>query len=84
MTTILSANGLIEITEEFRKADALKPGQRCEIERLGHGEYRLKLDAGAPADNWVQWLLACPKKGWFVEPDRSEMTSLQAPAHFTE
>ncbi len=34
MTTILSANGLLEIPEEFRKADDLKPGQRCDIERV--------------------------------------------------
>lgn len=87
MTTILSANGLIEIPEEFRKADALKPGQRCEIERVGQGEYRVRVADGeerATGGNWVEWLLACPEKGWFVEPDRSELTSLQAPAHFAE
>ena len=87
MTTILSANGLIEIPEEFRKADALKPGQRCDIERVGQGEYRVRVADGeesATRRSWVEWLLACPEKGWFVEPDRSEMTSLQAPAHFSE
>ena len=74
MTTILSANGLIEIPEEFRKADALKPGQRCDIERIGQGEYRVRVaDEAMPTErNWVEWLLACPEKGWFVEPDRSE------------
>jgi hypothetical protein len=83
MTTILPANVLIEIPEEFRMADALKPGQRCEIELVGQGEYRLRVENGsAPDDNWVDWLLACPEKGWFVEADRSEMTSLQTPAHF--
>ena len=86
MTTILSANGLIEIPEEFRKADALKPGQRCDIERVGHGEYRVRIadGAGGQSKNWVEWLLACPEKGWFAEPDRSERTSLQPPTHFAE
>ncbi len=85
MTTILSAEGLLEIPEAFRKADALQPGQRCEIERVGRGEYRLRMgEIGAAAGNWVEWLLACPEKGWFVEPDRSERTSLQPPALFAE
>ena len=86
MTTILSANGLLEIPEEFRKTDDLKPGQRCDIERVGRGDYRVRTgDAGATAGgNWVEWLLACPEKGWFGEPDRSEMTSLQPPSHFSE
>ncbi len=84
MTTILSAKGMIEIPEEFRKADALKPGQRCDIERVGHGDYRVRMaeDGMEPGQNWVEWLLACPEKGWFVEPDRSERTSLVAPTHF--
>ena len=34
--------------------------------------------------NWVEWLLACPEKGWLGEPDRSERTSLQPPSHFSE
>ena len=62
MTTTLPANGLIEIPEEFRKADALKPGQRCDIERVGKGEYRVRVADGDECDtsgSWVDWLLAC-------------------------
>ena len=83
MTRVLSANGTIEIPEEFRAADELKPGQRCDVERVGHGEYRVRAAEGA-GRNWVEWLLACPEKGWFVEPERAERTSLQAPSHFAE
>lgn len=83
MTRILSANGAIEIPAEFRTADDLKPGQACDVERVSHGEYRVRVaeDAGR---NWVEWLLACPEKGWFVEPERTEQTSLQPPTHFAE
>jgi len=88
MTTILSANGLIEIPEEFRKADSLKPGQRCEIERVGHGEYRVRVEeqaaAGQPRERLIDVLLSCPVKDWWVEPDRSERTSLQPPSIFGE
>lgn len=85
MTTTLFENGLIQIPEVFRTADALKAGQRCDIERLGHGEYRLRVEeSGGGERNWVQWLLDCPEKGWLGEADRSELTSLEPPAVFAE
>lgn len=85
MTTILSANGSLEIPEEFRRTDDLQPGQRCDIERVGRGEYRVRTAVAGEISggNWVEWLLACPEKGWLDEPDRSELTSLQPPSHFS-
>lgn len=88
MTTTISAEGLIEIPAAFRTADALHAGQPVEIERTGRGEYRVRVasaaeQAGSPGD-LVSWLLACPEKDWFVEPDRSEMTSLEKPKLFEE
>jgi len=72
MTTLLSANGLIEIPEVFRKADALKPGQRCDIERLGQGEYRVSVQTtGArPKARLIDVLRSCPVKGFFVPMER--------------
>lgn len=88
MTTILSAEGFIEIPEEFRKVDALTPGQRCDIERVGHGEYRVRIaDSIAPRqpkERLIDVLRSCPVKDWWVEPDRSERTSLEPPAIFSE
>ena len=88
MTTILSAECLLEIPEEFRKADALRPGQRCEIERVGHGEYRVMVsDAAAtdaPKERLIDVLRSCPVKDWWVEPDRSERTALESPGLFAE
>jgi hypothetical protein len=86
MTTILSADGLLEIPEAFRKADALKPGQRCDIERLGQGEYRVSVEVppneGPP--DLVSWLFACPEKDWWVEPDRRERSPLKPSTVFDE
>ena len=76
MTTFISAEGLIEIPEVFRKTDALLPGQRCEIERAGSGEYRVHVatDDGSPRQSLVDWLLACPEKDWFMPTERTETT----------
>jgi hypothetical protein len=88
MTTILSANGLLEIPEVFRKADDLKPGQRCDIERVGQGEYRVRVGCSAslaqPKERLIDVLRSCPVKDWWVEPDRSERTSLESPTLFAE
>lgn len=86
MTTTLTANGLLEIPEVFRKADALKPGQRCEIERVGQGDYRVRVEkeTDATAPDLVDWLLACPAKDWWVESDRSERTKLKPSTLFDE
>lgn len=78
MTTILSANGLIEIPEVYRKADALKPGQPCEIERTGQGEYRLHMGTTSPLappkERLVDLLLRCPAKGFLVMDAGAETT----------
>jgi hypothetical protein len=87
MTITLSANGLLEIPEVFRKADALKPGQRCDIERVGEGDYRVRVEKmadTAPKERLIDVLLSCPVKDWWVEPDRSERTSLKPPILFDE
>lgn len=88
MTTHLSPNGLLEIPEEFRKADDLKPGQRCEIERLGHGEYHVRvreeISEGEQKERLFDVLRSCPVKDWWVEPDRGERTSLEPSPLFAE
>ena len=88
MTTILSAGGLIEIPEIFRLADALKPGQRCEIERVAQGEYRVLVGEGAAAEVKGERLLdvlrSCPVKDWWQEPDRGERISMNPPGLFVE
>ena len=77
MKTTVSDNGQITLPQTLRRKDRIRAGQQFEIERLKAGEYLLKKkpDASASADNkgFVDWLLACPEKGWF-QPMTSEST----------
>lgn len=58
---------------ELRRQDRLEAGQEFEIERVRRGEYRLVRRASRPNAGLVDWLLACPDKGFFV-PIASEPT----------
>ena len=71
--TVVSSKGQIVLPAEFRKMDGIRPGQEFDVERLQHGDYRLVRRASPPNDGAVDWLLACPGKGYFVPVD-SELT----------
>ena len=73
MKTRVSSKGQIVLPAEMRKKDRIKAGQQFEIERLGNGEYRLVRLPEANGEGVVDWLLACPVKGYFVPID-SEST----------
>jgi bifunctional DNA-binding transcriptional regulator/antitoxin component of YhaV-PrlF toxin-antitoxin module len=68
----MSSKGQIGLPAELRERDRVAPGQEFDVERVGHGEYRLVRRA-APNEGIVDWLLACPQKGFFV-PVESEST----------
>ena len=57
---------------EFRRRDRIEAGQEFEIERVNRGEYRL-VRRTPTNQGLVDWLLACPDKGFFV-PIESEST----------
>ncbi len=73
MKTVISSKGQIVLPAELRQQDRILPGQRFEIERLEAGQYLLKKEEEPTNEGCVDWLLACPEKGWF-EPIRSEST----------
>lgn len=73
MKTTLSSKGQIVLPAEFRSADAIRPGQVFDIERIEAGEYRLTKRPMPANDGVVDWLLSCPTKGYF-EPIPSEST----------
>jgi AbrB family looped-hinge helix DNA binding protein len=73
MKTTVSSKGQIVLPADLRERDRIMPGQRFEIERLEAGRYLLKKEPVPDNGGVVDWLLACPEKGWF-EPIASEST----------
>ena len=76
MNTTLSTRGQLVLPAEIRRQDNLRPGQEFEVERIDRGEYRLVLRGSRPNEGLVDWLLACPDKGFFVPVDSEDTDSL--------
>ena len=66
MRTRISSKGQIVLPAEIRQQDRIEAGQEFEVERLERGEYRLTRLSAPPNEGVVDWLLACPEKGFFV------------------
>jgi AbrB family looped-hinge helix DNA binding protein len=73
MKTTVSTKGQLILPAELRQRDNIEPGQEFEVERIDRGEYRLLRREPPPNEGLVDWLLACPEKGYFV-PIESEST----------
>lgn len=73
MKTTISTKGQLILPAEIRQQDDIQPGQEFEVERIDRGEYRLLRRKPSPNAGLVDWLLACPEKGYFV-PIESEST----------
>ena len=75
MKTKLSSKGQIVLPAELRQQDGIEAGQEFDVERVDRGEYRLVRRPAQPNEGVVDWLLACPDKGFFV-PIESESTDV--------
>jgi AbrB family looped-hinge helix DNA binding protein len=73
MKTRVSSKGQIVLPAELRERDSIEAGQEFEVERIERGEYRLIRLAAPSNQGTIDWLLACPEKGFFV-PISSEST----------
>jgi len=73
MVTRISSKGQVVLPAELRRQDRIEPGDEFEIERVDAGEYRLVRRRPPANQGLVDWLLACPEKGFFV-PIVSEST----------
>jgi AbrB family looped-hinge helix DNA binding protein len=73
MRTVVSTKGQIVLPVELRTEDSIVAGDSFEIEKVRAGEYLIKRVDAAPNKGLVDWLLACPVKGYF-EPIPSEST----------
>jgi len=76
MKTTMSSKGQIVLPAEIRLQDRIEPGQEFDIERLDCGEYRLKRRSLAPNEGVVDWLFACPEKGFFVRVESESTDTL--------
>jgi AbrB family looped-hinge helix DNA binding protein len=76
MKTTISSKGQIVLPAEFRQEDDVQAGQEFEVERLDRGEYRLVRTTPVPNQGVVDWLRACPGKGFFVEIESETTDSL--------
>jgi bifunctional DNA-binding transcriptional regulator/antitoxin component of YhaV-PrlF toxin-antitoxin module len=66
MNTRVSAKGWIVLPPKIRQQDDIRRGQVFRIERIGRGEYRLVRCEPHANEGLVDWLLACPEKGFFA------------------
>ena len=66
MKTTVSTKGQIVLPAEFRHQDGIAAGQSFDVERVECGEYRLVRCEPPPNQGLMDWLLACPGKGFFV------------------
>jgi AbrB family looped-hinge helix DNA binding protein len=71
--TTISSKGQIVLPAALREQDNIEPGEEFTVERIDRGEYRLVRRAPKPNEGVLDWLLACPEKGFFV-PIESEST----------
>ncbi len=76
MKTVVSSKGQVVLPAEFRQRDRILPGQRFDVERLDEGRYLLTKSGAADNDGLVDWLLACPDKGWFVQIESESTDTL--------
>jgi AbrB family looped-hinge helix DNA binding protein len=74
--TTVSTKGQIVLPAEFRHLDGIRPGQEFEVERIAADEYRLTRLSPPPNEGLVDWLLACPEKGYFVSVDSESTETL--------
>jgi hypothetical protein len=75
MKTSVSSEGQILLPAKLRRQDGIEAGQEFEIERIDRGDYRLLRRKVRANEGLVDWLLACPEKGFFV-PIESESTDV--------
>lgn len=74
MKTTVSSKGQIVLPAALRELDHIEPGEEFDVERLDRGVYRLVHRMALTNEGVVDWLLACPEKGFFVplESESSE------------
>lgn len=76
MKTTVSSKGQIVLPAELRQMDRVEAGQEFDVERLDRGDYRLIRRAVPRNEGAIDWLLACPRKDYFVPIDSESTDAL--------
>jgi AbrB family looped-hinge helix DNA binding protein len=76
MKTTVSSKGQIVLPAEFRRMDRVEPGQEFDVERVDRGDLSPVRRAAPPNEGAVEWLLACPRKDFFVPIDSESTDAL--------
>ena len=76
MKTTVSSKGQIVLPAEIRQQDGIEAGQEFDVERIDRGEYRIVRRAPRRNEGVVDWLLACPEKGFFVSIESESTDTL--------
>jgi AbrB family looped-hinge helix DNA binding protein len=76
MKATVSNKGQIVLPAEIRRQDGIEPGQIFEVERIHRGEYRLIRQSPPGNLGLLDWLLACPEKGFFVQIESESTDTL--------
>ena len=76
MKTTVSSKGRIVLPAQLREQDHIEPGEEFTVERLDRGEYRLVRRTPPRNEGVVDWLLACPEKGFFVSIESEPIDAL--------
>jgi AbrB family looped-hinge helix DNA binding protein len=76
MKTSVSSKGQVVLPAALRQRDRIEAGQEFVVERLDEGDYRLTRVARPENEGVVDWLLACPAKGYFVAIDSESTDTL--------
>lgn len=66
MRVAISTQGRIALPALLRRQEGLEPGDELDLERIGPGDYRLRLRMRPKNQGSVDLLLQCPEKGFFV------------------
>jgi AbrB family looped-hinge helix DNA binding protein len=77
--TTVSSKGQIVLPAELRQLDRIEAGQEFDVERIDRADYRLVRRKARPNDGAVDWLLACPEKGYFVQVKSESTDTLSTP-----
>jgi hypothetical protein len=56
--------------------DRVEPGQEFEVERVDRADYRLVRHSAPPNEGVIDWLLASPRKDFFVRIDSESTDAL--------